>query len=163
MSKKIDISAITPKIGTLYPTPHHKGTRDRVKRALGDQAGLTQFGVNLTTLPPGCASALPHWHEKEDEFVYIVAGHPTLVHGETEERLSPGDCAGFKAGEEIGHCLRNDTDTDVVVLEIGSRKEGERAFYPGLDLMADTAQANFYFHLDGTPYPDIRRRGPGED
>lgn len=163
MSKKIDISAISPKIGTLYPPPHHLGTRDRVKRALGDQAGLTQFGVNLTTLPPGSSSALPHWHEQEDEFVYIVAGHPTLVYGETEERLSPGDCAGFKAGVEVGHALRNDTDSDVVVLEIGSRKEGERVYYPGLDLMADTDKDNFYFHLDGTPYPDIRRRGPGED
>lgn len=79
------------------------------------------------------------------------------------KNASPGDCAGFKAGVEIGHCLRNDTDSDVVVLEIGSRKKGERTFYPGLDLMADTAQDNFYFHLDGTPYPDIRRRGPGED
>lgn len=163
MSKKINISKILPKIGTLYPPPWHKGTRDRVKRALGDQAGLTQFGVNLTTLPPGCASALPHWHEREDEFVYIVSGHPTLIHGETEEQLAPGDCAGFKAGVEVAHCLRNDTDRDVVVLEIGSRIPGERAFYPGLDLMADTGSEHFYHHLDGLPYEAIRRRGPGED
>ena len=160
---KIDIAQITAKIGTLYPTPHHLRTRDRVKRALGDQAGLTQFGVNLTTLPPGCASALPHWHLREDEFVYILAGSPTLVCGTEEERLSPGDCAGFKAGEEIGHCLRNDTDEDVLVLEIGARDPDEKVYYPGLDLMADSSADSFYSHLDGTPYTDIRRRGPGED
>ncbi|WP_417257154.1 cupin domain-containing protein [Celeribacter halophilus] len=163
MSKKIDTDTVPTKLGTLYPPPHHTATRDRIKKALGDQAGLTQFGVNLTVLPPDCSSALPHWHEKEDEFVYIISGHPTLVYGATEERLAPGDCAGFKAGEEIDHCLRNDTGCDVVLLEIGSRKDGERAFYPGLDLMIDTAKADLYFHLDGTPYPDLRRRGPGED
>ena len=163
MSKKIDIAEIPPKIGTLYPPPHHRNTRERQKKALGDAAGLTQFGVNLTTLPPGTWSALPHWHEREDEFVYVSSGHPTLVSGDHEETLSPGDCVGFKAGEEIGHCLQNRSDGDVVILEIGSRMQGERAFYPGLDLMADAASPNSYDHLDGTPYPDIRRRGPRED
>lgn len=87
--KKIDIPSIAAKTGTLYPPPHHTNTRARVKRALGDTAGLTQFGVNMTTLPPGTWSALPHWHEKEDEFIYIISGHPTLVYGDTEEQLSP--------------------------------------------------------------------------
>ncbi len=163
MTKTIDIAALPAKTGTMYPPPHHQNTKARVKRALGDAAGLTQFGVNQTILPPGTWSALPHWHEKEDEFVYIIAGNPTLVYGEGEEQLAPGDCVGFKAGEEIGHCLQNRTDSDVIVLEIGSRMEGERAFYPGLDLVADTSTPSFYLHLDGTPYEDVRRRGPEDD
>ncbi|AJE45977.1 cupin domain-containing protein [Celeribacter indicus] len=163
MTGKIDIAAIVPKVGTLYPPPLHEDTRARVKRALGNQAGLTQFGVNLTTLPPGTSSALPHWHMREDEFVYVVSGHPTLVVGDSTESLSPGDCAGFPAGEETGHCLRNETEEDVVLLEIGTRDPGERVFYPGRDLMAETSSEAFYHHLDGTPYTDIRRRGPGED
>lgn len=161
--RKIQPFDVPSKIGTLYPPPHHLHTRAREKRALGDLAGLTQFGVNMTTLPPGTWSALPHWHACEDEFVYVVAGHPTLIYGETEEVLSPGDCVGFKAGEEIGHCLQNRTESDVHILEIGSRIDGERAYYPGLDLMADTGSENFYHHLDGTPYPNIKRRGPEDD
>ncbi|GAA3869681.1 cupin domain-containing protein [Celeribacter arenosi] len=163
MSKKIDIAAIEPKIGTLYPPPHHQHTKAREKRALGDAAGLTQFGVNLTRLAPGTWSALPHWHEREDEFVFILSGTPTLVYGDTIELLGPGDSVGFKAGEEIGHCIQNNTDDDVLILEIGSRVEGERAFYPGLDLVADTARENFYYTLDGQPIPDVRRRGPQDD
>lgn len=160
---KIDISAIPAKIGTLYPPPFHKNTKAREKRALGDAVGLDQFGVNITRLAPGTWSALPHWHEKEDEFVYIIEGHPTLIYGKSEEPLAPGDCAGFKAGVDIAHCLQNRTDKDVVILEVGSRVTGERAFYPGLDLMADMESQPFYKHLNGTPYTDIKRRGPDDD
>jgi uncharacterized cupin superfamily protein len=160
---KIDISAIDAKIGTLYPPPFHKNTKAREKQALGDAVGLDQFGVNLTRLAPNTWSALPHWHEREDEFVYIVEGHPTLVYGDSEDQLAPGDCAGFKAGVEIAHCLQNRTDKDVVILEVGSKAKRERAFYPGLDLMVDTNAPSFYTHLDGTPYADIKRRGPQDD
>lgn len=160
---KIDIAAVRPKIGTLYPPPFHKNTKAREKRALGDVVDLTQFGVNITRLGPNTWSALPHWHEREDEFVYIIEGHPTLVYGDSEEQLAPGDCAGFKAGVEIGHCLQNRTGKDVVILEVGSRITGERAFYPNLDLMIDTSSKDLYKHLDGTPYPDLKRRGPHDD
>lgn len=163
MPRKIDIASIPAKTGTLYPPPHHLHTRAREKRALGDAAGLTQFGVNLTRLPAGTWSALPHWHATEDEFVYVLEGTATLVSGDHEEPLGPGDCVGFKAGEEISHCIQNRSDADVLVLEIGSRHADEKAYYPGLDLMADMAGDNFYYHLDGTPIADIRRRGPDDD
>ncbi len=160
MTKKIDISALPRKIGTLYPPPYSEKSLHREKKALGDAAGLTQFGVNLTRLPAGTWSSLPHWHVQEDEFVYILEGEAVLVCGDTEETLRPGDCAGFKAGEEVGHCIQNRSDRDVVLLEIGTRSKGEKAYYPGVDLMADLSKPEFYFHLDGTPYPDVRRRSP---
>lgn len=163
MSSKIDISALPVKIGTLYPPPHHRATRGREKRALGDAVGLTQFGVNLTRLVPGQASALPHWHEKEDEFVYVLEGTATLIYGDTEEILNAGDCTGFKAGEDVAHCIENRSDADVMLLEVGSRIADEKVYYPGLDLMADNSGANFYYHLDGRPVADIRRRGPTDD
>ncbi|WP_417270203.1 cupin domain-containing protein [Celeribacter sp.] len=163
MAKKIEATAVPVKIGTLYPPPHHQHTKAREKRALGDAAGLTQFGVNLTRLKPDTWSALPHWHETEDEFVYVLEGHPTLVYGDTTEALSPGDSVGFRAGEEIGHCIQNNTDEDVVLLEVGSRNPKERAFYPGLDFMADMSGSNAYYHFDGTPVADVKRRGPEDD
>ena len=88
---------------------------------LGDAAGLTQFGVNLTRLKPGAASALRHWHEEEDEFVYIVEGELVLIENDGETVLKPGDCAGWKAGTPLGHQLVNRSDRDAVYIEIGTR------------------------------------------
>ena len=71
--------------------------------------------------------------------------------------------AGFKAGEEDGHHLQNRSGSDVLLLEVGTRVTGDGAHYPGIDLVhpADGIPA-LYTHLDGTPYADIRMRGPGK-
>ena len=73
---------------TLYPPPFASRVAGRVRQRLGDHFGLTNFGVNLTELAPGCLSALLHHHTKQDEFVYIVSGSPTLIFGDLERRLT---------------------------------------------------------------------------
>jgi uncharacterized cupin superfamily protein len=83
---------------TNYPEPFASRMTGRVKQPLGDLFGLTNFGVNLTRLAPRAVSALRHAHTRQDEFVYILQGHPTLHTDEGRTRLSPGMCAGFKAG-----------------------------------------------------------------
>ncbi len=161
MPKKIAIAALSATIGTLYPPPYDTPCRARERRKLGDAAGLTQFGVNLLTLPPGAWSAQRHWHTASDEFIYVLEGEVTLVTDNGEETLAAGDAAGFKAGEETGHCLQNRTDTPAQVLEIGTRTSTDTARYPGLDLISPPeGKPAFYTHLDGTPYEDIKRRGP---
>ena len=117
MGKRIDAALIAPVIGTLYPPPFDEPCRSRERKRLGDVAGLTQFGVNLLRLPPGAWSSQRHWHEGSDEFVYVVAGEVVLVTDEGEEILRPGDAAGFKAGDGNGHCLRNHSTGDVLVLQ----------------------------------------------
>ena len=108
-----------------YPEPFASRMAGRRKQPLGDLFGLANFGVNRTTLAPGAASALRHAHTRQDEFVYILVGHPTLHTDEGRMRLSPGMCAGFKAGTGNGHCLVNETDKDVVYLEGGDRTPGD--------------------------------------
>src|SRR6266436_10044391 len=83
---------------SIYPEKLAAKVGDRIKRSMGEQFGLTIYGVNLTTLKPGAMSALRHAHTKQDEFVYILEGHPTLITDEGETPLKPGMCAGFKAG-----------------------------------------------------------------
>jgi len=131
---KIDIETAPLRTGTLYPAPFAGTAVGRSRRKLGDAAGLPQYGVNLTTLQPGAMSALRHWHEHEDEFVWIVSGEVILVEDEGETVLGPGDAAGFKAGVENGHHLVNRSDAPVVYLEIGTRSDVERAYYPDDDL-----------------------------
>ena len=120
---------------------------------LGIAAGLDQFGVNLTTLKPGAASALRHWHEKEDELVYVLNGEVVLVEDGGETPLKAGDAAGFKANVPNGHHLINRSDRDAVYLEIGTRSKHERAEYPDVDMriVRDDAGAR-YTHKDGKPY-----------
>ena len=131
---KIDIAGLPVDTRTGYPPPHDKVVTGRSRKRLGNAAGLDQFGVNLTTLKPGASSALRHWHEKEDEFVFMLEGEVALIEDEGETTLRPGDAAGFKAGVANGHHLVNRSDRDAVYLEIGSRRADERARYPDVDL-----------------------------
>jgi len=136
-----------------YPEPFASRVKGRTKRALGDFFGLKNFGVNLTRLAPKSISALRHAHAKQDELVYILEGHPTLVTDEGRTKLSPGICAGFRAGTGNAHHLVNETDRDVVYLEIGDRTPGETATYPDDDLAMANVDGKYRFtHKDGTPY-----------
>ncbi|MGA2493707.1 MAG: cupin domain-containing protein [Roseiarcus sp.] len=131
---KIDVANLRIDSRRGYPPPHDERVAGRSKKRLGDAASLTQFGVNLTTLKPGSASSLRHWHENEDEFVYVLDGELTLVEDDGETILGPGDAAGFKAGVANGHCLVNRSSRDATFLEIGSRAPRERAHFPDFDL-----------------------------
>lgn len=138
---------------SLYPEQFAVRVAGRVKRQLGERFGLTNFGVNLTTLPPGAASALRHAHTKQDEFIHILSGHPTLITDEGRTRLAPGMCAGFKAGTGNAHCLINETAQDVVYLEVGDRTAGDAVSYPDDDLAAHFVDGGWRFsRKNGEPY-----------
>jgi len=136
-----------------YPEPFASQMAGRRKRPLGDLFGLANFGVNLTQLAPGAVSALRHAHTKQDEFVYILQGYPTLRTDEGRTRLSPGMCAGFKAGSGNGHHLINETEESVLYLEVGDRTPGDEGSYPDDDLKARIVDGKWKFvHKDDSPY-----------
>jgi uncharacterized cupin superfamily protein len=138
---------------TNYPEPFASRMAGRDKRPLGDVFGLANFGVNLTRLAPGGSSALRHAHAKQDEFVYILEGRPTLVTNAGRTALKVGMYAGFKAGTGDAHCLVNETEEDVVYLEIGARTAGDAVDYPDDDLAVVTIDGQRRAgHKDGTPY-----------
>jgi uncharacterized cupin superfamily protein len=150
---KIDIANVPVDTRTGYPKPFDRVVIGRERRRLGNAVGLDQFGVNLTTLKPGAASALRRWHEKEDEFVYILEGEVMLIEDGGECVLKPGDAAGFKANNRNGHQLVNRGSRDAVYLEIGTRSEHERVDYPGVDLMVVRDDKGMrYTHKNGEPY-----------
>lgn len=147
---------------TLYPEPFRARVAGRVRRRLGDACGLTQFGVNLVTLAPGAQSALRHWHTREDEFVYVLAGEVVLVSDGGEQVLRAGHCAGYPAGRPDAHHFINRSDVPARYLEIGSRRDDDVAHYPDDDLiwlnettmLADgrRQQTAVAAHKDGQPY-----------
>ncbi|MEM6251759.1 MAG: cupin domain-containing protein [Cyanobacteria bacterium P01_D01_bin.156] len=150
----IDLSAIPVSQGTGYPEPFRSAVAGRSRQRLGNAAGLTNFGVNLTTLVPGAQSALRHWHSHQDEFIYMVSGELTLVTDEGETRLTSGMMAGFAAGVTNGHHLINRSGENATYLEIGDRTPGDRAEYPDDDLIALSKPEGGYafVHRDGVSY-----------
>ena len=95
---KIDIAKVPVDTATGYPAPFNKAVEGRSRKRLGRAAGLNQFGVNICTLKPGAASSQRHWHEHEDEFVYVLEGEVVLCEDDGETVLKPGDAAAWKAG-----------------------------------------------------------------
>jgi uncharacterized cupin superfamily protein len=136
-----------------YPEPFFSRMSKREKRPLGDIFGLKNFGVNLTRLAPAGESALLHRHSKQDEFIYILEGRPTLITDAGEMILGPGMCAGFPALGKAHHLI-NRTDRDVVYLEIGDRTAGDESFYPSDDIQAILSPDGtlVFSHKNGIPY-----------
>lgn len=151
---KIDIAAVPEVTGCGYPDPYHHPCMDRIRKRLGDAGGLTQFGVNLMTLLPGVWSSQRHWHDAEDEFVFVVSGEVVLVTDKGEEILRAGDCAAFAKGVADGHHLINKSTAPAVVLEIGTRTpdNSDICQYPDSDLVWDGPKGT-YTNRAGVPYP----------
>ncbi|MBL8543875.1 MAG: cupin domain-containing protein [Hyphomonadaceae bacterium] len=131
---KIDIDTAPVGEGSRYPAPHDGPCKARRWKKLGDTAGLTQFGVNLVTLDPGVWSSQRHWHEHEDEFVYVLDGELVLVTDAGEEIMRAGDCAAFKAGVRDGHCLQNRSDKTARFLVVGGRDDRDWGEYSDIDM-----------------------------
>jgi len=150
----IKASEVPPRLKlTNYPEPFASRMAGRIKRPLGDLFSLTNFGVNLTTLKPGAQSALRHAHSRQDEFLYVLEGRPTLITDAGRTLLEPGMCTGFKAGTGDAHNIVNETEADVVYLEIGDRTAGDEAIYPDDDLAGEKIEGGWRFtHKDGTAY-----------
>jgi uncharacterized cupin superfamily protein len=149
----VDALAIKEVSRTGYPEPYRAAVAGRSWRPLGDEFGLTNFGVNLVRLAPDAASSQRHWHSLEDELVYVIAGTPILITDAGEQQLGPGMVVGFKAGAADGHHLVNRTADDVLFLAIGTRNERDECVYPDIDMLLKLVDGGTRFtRKDGTPY-----------
>jgi uncharacterized cupin superfamily protein len=152
---KLNLEEAEVRTACAYPPPYDQHCKGRSKIALGDLGGLTQFGVNLTRLAPGAASALKHWHENEDELVYMLEGEAVLVEDDGETVLRPGDVATFKAGVANGHMAVNRSSADAVFLEVGTRAAEEVSSYTDTQVnlqMVKGPEGWAAYRKDGTRY-----------
>jgi len=149
----IDPEKVPGREGSSYPGTFAEIAEGRIKRALGDALGLENFGVNLVALPPGCWSSQRHWHSQEDEFVYVLSGELTLVTEAGEQRLGPGQVAGFPAGVADGHHLINNGPETATYLEVGDRRADDEVVYPDVDLrLAPGPLGKVFTRKSGDPY-----------
>ena len=155
---KIDYDTLEMVKGRYLPSlaAYTNGITDNyAKGAVGDKAGLTQFGVNRAVLETGVGTSMRHWHVNQDEFVIIFEGTVTLVDDEGEHQLKAGDCAGFKAGDANGHHIINKSDKVAILFEIGTRTVTETAYYTDHDLMVTNSDGEYHFTTkNGGALPD---------
>ncbi len=153
MAKVVDPNSVEAQSGTVYPKVHAKIVNGRAKRKLTELLGLTQFGVNVTTLAPGSASSHRHWHVAEDEFCYVLEGEITLITDAGEQVLKPGMAMGFPANDGNGHHLLNRTAKPATYLEIGTRNPIDQVTYPDVDMQATKRDHKFVVRRkDGRPF-----------
>ena len=124
-----------PLSGTNYPAPYDEGMGNYTAWPFSDGAGLTQFGAGLETLHPGARSSQRHWHENEDEFLYMLEGEMTVIEEWGETIIKPGEAAAWRAGSENGHSLYNHTDKDATYLIVGTRAPRDVCHYSDIDLL----------------------------
>lgn len=149
-----DPMTIPESNATGYPEPYRAANQLRWNRRLGDHAGLTNFGVNLTRIVPGGQSSHRHAHSRQDEFVYVLRGEVELETDSGIENLQAGMCAGFPAGSGLAHRFVNRSNEDVLLLVVGDRTAGDAVTYPDIDLHGQMQRDGKYrfFHKDGTPF-----------
>jgi len=151
---KIDIDKVPDDVATGYPAQFRNAIEGRSRKRIGNAIGLTQFGVNICTLKPGAQSSQRHWHQNEDEFVYVLEGEVVLIEEGGETALKKGEAAGWKAGAPDGHTILNRSDRDARVLEVGTRDPvGDKVVYPDIDMLLErTATTRVYTRKSGEPY-----------
>lgn len=150
---KIDIDKLPWDTFTAYPQQFQKEIAGRARRRLANAAGLTQFGVNICTIKPGSQSSQRHWHEAEDEFVYVLDGEVVLHEDGGETVLKKGEAAAWKANCGNGHTVINRSQREAVVLEVGTRAPRDRVVYPDVDmLLVRDGDKRAYIHKNGEPY-----------
>jgi len=139
---------------TSYPEPYRAENQRRWNRRLGDYAGLKNFGVNLTRIIPGGQSSSRHFHSRQDEFVYVLAGEAVLETDAGEEVLRAGICVGFPAGTGDGHRFLNRSAADVLLLVVGDRTTEDEVGYPDIDMQGRMGPDGRYrfTRKDGSPF-----------
>ena len=123
------------RMGVPTAHPAHSGGETNELGAFetlhySDAGRLTQFGADVETLQPGSQSSERHWHEKEDEFLYLISGEATVPENDGAHTLRAGDAACWAAGTANAHCVLNRSDVPCTYLIVGTRPSHDVCHYP---------------------------------
>ena len=124
---------------------------------MSDPGGLTRFGAFLEELPPGSRSGHRHWHEAEDEMIWMILGEVVLVE-DSETPLHAGEVATWPAGQAVGHRLDNRSDAPARYLVVGTRANRDTIHYTDHDLVTTKdGPRRSYRRRDGSLIKEIIR------
>jgi uncharacterized cupin superfamily protein/RimJ/RimL family protein N-acetyltransferase len=131
--------------------------------------GLKRVGIHHELLPPGRRTSWPHAEENEEEFVFVIDGHPDVWIDGILYRLGPGDAVGFPPGTGIAHTFINNTTASCRLLVVGeASKPDNKGHYP-INPDRNRAMGGFHWHdvpdrlLGGhNGLPDARATAKGQ-
>lgn len=112
------------------PARHDGDAEGMRSRRVSDEGGLTQYGAYVVTLDPGAQSSERHWHEAEDELLYVLSGALTVIEDDGPHVLGPGDAACWPAGVANAHTVVNASDAPCTYLIVGTRPTHDVCHYP---------------------------------
>ncbi len=100
---------------------HYKGDTEllSIGAPVGRLLGLTKLGIHHERLLPGRRTSYPHAESAEDEFIFVIEGHPDAWVDGHLHPLKPGDCIAFPSGTGIAHTFINNTPDEVHLLVVG--------------------------------------------
>jgi uncharacterized cupin superfamily protein len=124
---------------------------------LGRAVGLRRTGVNLTRVPPGKESFLPHSHEREEEWIYILSGRGVAEIAGAEYEVGPGDFMAFPTPSVVHH-LRNPFSEELVYLMGGENLDFEIEDFPsvGKRMIRQGSKVDIYNITDAKPFGSIK-------
>ncbi|MEI8025826.1 MAG: cupin domain-containing protein [Pseudomonadota bacterium] len=97
--------------------------------ALGKRLGLTRIGIHHEFLPPGRRTSWPHAESSEEEFGFVIEGHPDVWIDGYLHRLNPGDAVAFPPATGIAHTFINNSDQNVRLIIVGEASKPENKIY----------------------------------
>ena len=103
--------------------------KDQATVDQGTEERAEEYGPTQT-LQPGSRSSDRHWHEQEDEFLYVLSGEATVVENDGAHTLHPGDAACWPAGTANAHQLVNRSGAPCTYLILGNRAIPDVTHYP---------------------------------
>ncbi len=116
------------------PDTDERATTFRRKR-LSAATDAKDIGCSLYELPPGNRSWPYHYHEANEEAIYVLSGTGTIRLQDSTHALSAGDYVSLPAGETGGHRVINDSDDDITLryLAISTMQDPDVVIYPDMD------------------------------
>lgn len=91
------------------------------------------LGINRMRLKQGQTTCPFHYHLREDEAFFVLAGRGVLRYGDELRDIRAGDCISCPAGTAIAHQIANPHAEDLVYLAIGAFDAHEVCVYPDSD------------------------------
>ncbi|MBX0323470.1 cupin domain-containing protein [Halomicroarcula sp. F13] len=117
-------------------TDYDHGQRAFRRKQLAPAAGGEELGASLYDVAPGKRLWLRHYHEGNEEAIFVQEGSGTLRLGPDadEHRLGPGDYVALPAGEESTHEIEAGDD-GLRLLMVSTMQEPDITVYPDKDMV----------------------------